>query len=97
MLRRVVSGIFSGPLQEGFSQLVVAHDGNEDLSDTGFQQLYLERAILPTVVPLAATPQRVILVPCGHTEQHGYHLPMNTDTVIIGTIAGQVTATIPDE
>lgn len=97
MLRRVVSGIFSGPLQEGFSQLVVAHDGNEDLSDTGFQQLYLERAVLPTVVPLAATPQRVILVPCGHTEQHGYHLPMNTDTVIIGTIAGQVTATIPDE
>jgi creatinine amidohydrolase len=30
---------------------------------------------------------KVILIPIGHTEQHGYHLPLSVDTVIIGAIA----------
>ena len=36
---------------------------------------------------------KVVLVPIGHTEQHGHHLPLCTDTVIIGTI-GQRTAEV---
>ncbi|MBZ0278854.1 MAG: creatininase family protein, partial [Anaerolineae bacterium] len=97
MLRRVIAGIFSGPLEEQFTRLVLVHDGAEDLAGTGFHQIHLEREATPALIPLAATPQRVILIPCGHTEQHGYHLPMNTDTVIIGTIATQTAAAIPDE
>jgi len=45
---------------------------------------------------------KVILIPIGHTEQHGYHLPLCVDTVIIDAIAqGTVnklatrTATLP--
>lgn len=30
---------------------------------------------------------KVILIPIGHTEQHSYHLPMATDTLIIDAIA----------
>ena len=30
---------------------------------------------------------KVILIPIGHTEQHGYHLPMSTDTIIIEAIS----------
>jgi creatinine amidohydrolase len=30
---------------------------------------------------------KVILIPIGHTEQHGYHLPLSVDTVIIEAIA----------
>jgi len=30
---------------------------------------------------------KVILVPIGHTEQHGHHLPMSTDTLIIDAVA----------
>jgi creatinine amidohydrolase len=30
---------------------------------------------------------KVVLIPIGHTEQHGYHLPLSTDTVIIDAIA----------
>jgi len=30
---------------------------------------------------------KVILIPIGHTEQHGFHLPLSVDTVIIDTIA----------
>ncbi len=36
---------------------------------------------------LELSPQRVALVPFGHTEQHAYHLPMATDTIIIEAIA----------
>ncbi len=42
--------------------------------------------------PLPALPpddqrDRVLLFPIGHTEQHAFHLPMNTDTLIIEAIA----------
>jgi creatinine amidohydrolase len=30
---------------------------------------------------------KVVLIPIGHTEQHGYHLPLSVDTVIIEAIA----------
>jgi creatinine amidohydrolase len=30
---------------------------------------------------------KVILIPIGHTEQHGYHLPLSVDTLIIDAIA----------
>lgn len=30
---------------------------------------------------------KVILIPIGHTEQHGYHLPLSVDTIIIDSIS----------
>lgn len=39
---------------------------------------------------------KVILIPVGHTEQHGYHLPLSTDTLIIDAIAQGTAAVIPD-
>ena len=98
MLRRVVAGIFSGPQAEGFSRLYVVHDGEEHLEMPGIQQIRHQPLTNSFVLQLfAASAQRVILIPCGHTEQHGYHLPMNTDTVIIGAIAEGVVKAIPDE
>ncbi len=40
---------------------------------------------------------RVILVPVGHTEQHGHHLPLSTDTLIIGAIAAGTAAAVPEQ
>ncbi|MBZ0285798.1 MAG: creatininase family protein [Anaerolineae bacterium] len=98
MLRRVIAGIFSGPQEEEFTRLIVAHAGDENLESPGIWQIKLERAPGTSILPLpAATPQRVILIPCGHTEQHGYHLPMSTDTIIIGAIANGTVQAIPDE
>jgi creatinine amidohydrolase len=97
-LCRVVAGIFSGPLEEGFVHPYVVHAGSENLETAPIRQIHLERTIeQPALKPLAASPQRVILIPCGHTEQHGYHLPLNTDTVIIGAIARGTVDAIPDE
>jgi creatinine amidohydrolase len=34
---------------------------------------------------------KVILIPIGHTEQHGYHLPLSVDSIIIEAIANGTT------
>ena len=38
---------------------------------------------------------KVILIPIGHTEQHGFHLPLSVDTIIIDSIAEGVTSQVP--
>jgi creatinine amidohydrolase len=39
---------------------------------------------------------KVVLMAVGHTEQHGYHLPLSTDTLIIDAIAQGVEEALPD-
>ncbi len=43
----------------------------------------------PHATPLPPDSERgkVLLIPIGHTEQHGYHLPLSVDTIIIDAIA----------
>ena len=39
--------------------------------------------------------EKVIIIPIGHTEQHGYHLPMATDSIIIDAVARHTAAAAP--
>ena len=41
-------------------------------------------------------PAKVVLIPIGHTEQHGYHLALSTDTVIIAAISQGAAAAAPE-
>ena len=41
----------------------------------------------PKFLPSDSERGKVILIPIGHTEQHGYHLPLSVDTIIIEAIA----------
>lgn len=38
---------------------------------------------------------KVILIPIGHTEQHGFHLPLSVDTIIIDSIAKGTASQVP--
>ncbi len=38
---------------------------------------------------------KVIIIPIGHTEQHGFHLPLSVDTIIIDAIARGAAAKAP--
>jgi len=49
-----------------------------------------------TPLPAWEEQGKVILIPIGHTEQHGYHLPLSTDTLIIDAIAQATVESIPD-
>ncbi len=40
---------------------------------------------------------KVVIIPIGHTEQHGYHLPLSTDTLIIDAIAQGIVEATPDQ
>lgn len=60
------------------------------------------RISLPGFRPRPALPPerargKVILVPVGHTEQHAYHLPLSTDTLIIDAIAQGVAQSVPHQ
>lgn len=46
-------------------------------------------------LPLDSQRGKVILMPIGHTEQHGFHLPLLVDTVIIEAIAKGTAAASP--
>ncbi len=97
LLRRVVEGILSAPHDDGFTRLIVVHGGHENLNMLGVHQLRIPRAGIIPIPPLQATPERVILISTGHIEQHGYHLPMNTDNIIISAITEGVVEAIPYE
>ena len=49
------------------------------------------------VLPANSERGKVVLIPIGHTEQHAYHLPLSTDTLIIDAIAQGTVESIPDK
>lgn len=55
------------------------------------QSLYASKTFLPP----DSERGKVILIPIGHTEQHGFHLPLMVDTVIIDSIANGVVTQVP--
>ena len=55
-----------------------------------FQHLSLphpSQQAAPIHLPPDSKHGKVILIPIGHTEQHGYHLPLSVDTIMIEAIA----------
>ncbi len=48
-------------------------------------------------IPPDSERAKVIVMPIGHTEQHGYHLPLSVDTHIIDAIARGTAERAPDE
>ena len=52
------------------------------------------RAAAP--LPADADRAKCVLIPIGHTEQHGHHLPLATDTLIIEAIGRGTAAAVPD-
>lgn len=47
-------------------------------------------------LPADACRDKVIVIPVGHTEQHAYHLPLSTDTLIIEAIGCGIGQSAPD-
>jgi creatinine amidohydrolase len=49
-----------------------------------------------TSAELESRPERVVVVPVGATEQHGPHLPLETDTLLARAVAEAIVARTPE-
>ena len=80
--------------EDGFSHLKLLAPPGFDL---GLGEVVLtQRPRSAANAPALHQPTKVMLIPIGHTEQHGHHLPLNTDTLIIEAIAHGTASIMPE-
>ena len=93
LLGRLVGNLLDSLRDDGFSRVVALTPQAVDLG-LGAQRIALphsSQTMTAPLLPSSAALDEVVVIPIGHTEQHGYHLPLATDTLIIGHI-GRETA-----
>ena len=97
-LAAYVSNLVSSLVEDGFIQVYLLTPPDQDLI------FHPNRIILPLqnrlsppgLIPTESDRETVVIIPIGHTEQHSYHLPLSTDTIIIEAIANGVIEKRPD-
>ena len=89
ILRKYLSNIIHGLWDDGFKNtLVLVPPGLNLTLDVPWIALPQYNKNDKTVsLPPDSDRDKVVLIPIGHTEQHGYHLPLSTDTLIIDAVA----------
>lgn len=105
LLEAYLRNLLSSLSDEGFSQVfALTPQGIEESPFGGLSGLGHRRISLPCLhasqmpaIPAEGEQGKVVLIPIGHTEQHGYHLPLSTDTLIIDAISKGTAATVPDQ
>lgn len=99
---RIVANLLDSLRDDGFSRVyAIAPAGLQmDLGTTSLALPYRYHLPNASDKPTANYPpdedlNKVVIIPIGHTEQHGHHLPLSTDTIIIDAIAQGVVKTNP--
>ena len=98
LLATLLANLLESLRDDGFSRVYALTPQGLNLG-LGTQALALPH---PTSThPAAARPEdserdKVVLIPIGHTEQHGLHLPLSTDTLIIEEIGRRTAEAAPD-
>jgi creatinine amidohydrolase len=99
ILDRYLTNILSGLRDDGFINCLVLIPPGLNLklpvSWIALPQQDVHTRILS--IPPDSDRDKVVLIPIGHTEQHGYHLPLSTDTLIIDAIGQGTAAASPDQ
>jgi creatinine amidohydrolase len=98
LLRRVLLGIQRELKAQRFERVFFLNGhGDQEMNTQGlelFDVPYGRKVGIDFPPDLSG---RVVIINTGHTEQHGYHLPLNTDSLIIEAIARGVTARGPTD
>ncbi len=91
---KYITNLLDSLRDDGFSQVYcLAPQGIDpqgtSLANTDFILRQPHRVQYQEVrhLPQESEKGKVILIPIGHTEQHGFHLPLSVDTIIIDAIA----------
>jgi creatinine amidohydrolase len=97
----MVRNLIGNMIEDGFTDVraVVASDG---LIESDIPQVAVKNSKQLPLLPADSDRDKVVLIPIGHTEQHAYHSPLSTDTIIVEAIctgaaksAPEVCATLP--
>ena len=110
LLRRVLLGIVRELRAQGFTRPifldglgVARHVDRRGLRLLKAALTGARRAARAAAAPGGSRPpwpadlgERVVVISTGHTEQHGLHLPLETDTRIVAAIADGLRAVIPE-
>ena len=102
LLGRFVANLLDSLRDDGFSRVFALtpkglYQPNDRVFPDARLTLLSDQAPLDLNLGDTGTGGRTVLIPIGHTEQHGHHLPLNTDTVIIEAIARGAERAAPDE
>ena len=99
LLENYLGNLLESLRDDGFSQVYALTPQGCDLNLSG------ARICLPhssqykpsNPMPPDSDRSKVVIIPIGHTEQHGFHLPMSTDILIIDAISKGIGATAPEQ
>ena len=98
LLRRVLLGIRRELKAQGFRRIIFLNGhGDQGLNTHGLEVLdvpYQRQVGLEFPPDLSS---QVVVISTGHTEQHGYHLPLSNDSLIVEAIAEELSASAPAE
>jgi creatinine amidohydrolase len=95
ILTVLVHNLLGNLLEDGFTSVHVLNPVGLDLGE-GIAAIVLpQEAEKPFLFP--ADNGKVVILPIGHTEQHGYHAPLCTDTLIIDAIGRGTALAVPEQ
>jgi creatinine amidohydrolase len=102
ILLAYIANLLDSLRDDGFSRVYCLAPAGLDPQSFFLQQLSASCLRLPQItsssnmqIPTDSERGKVILIPIGHTEQHGFHLPLSVDTIIIDSIAQGTSALVP--
>jgi creatinine amidohydrolase len=103
LLVQYISNLLDSLRDDGFARVYCLAPAGVDPQSFFLQQLSSACLRLPHAtqyLPISPLPPdaergKVILIPIGHTEQHGFHLPLSVDTIIINSIAQGTVTRVP--
>jgi creatinine amidohydrolase len=91
----VVRNLCANLSEDGFTNIWALAPAAGLLEDD-IPQIILSSNLEHPPLPANGEQEKVVLVPVGHTEQHGYHSPLSTDTIIIGNMMERTAQAAPD-
>jgi len=92
----LVRNLVSNLLEDGFTNITCLVPPGLHLAED-IPQMSLPGTSFPVSHFSASDLEKIAILPIGHTEQHGYHAPLCTDTLIIEAIGQGTARAVPEQ